>query len=415
MAQSGLDKNFFIKENYMKTMLQTKLGLIDKDIELICQTFNAEDGKFDLKKLFLYDNNDIKMYDVILFNEIIPKIKNKIKKSQINSYKEYKLKIFNNIDYLDINELFSKFNKLYNISLYNCLLLMKDEQFFSVEEFFNENNLKNEFKEKEYEPGLKLALIKLNEFFKKNTDKIKVFKEFDLDRNGKLSPDEFITALNSLENLELNDNQKYKILNLIDINNDGIIDINEFIKFINNLKNNIKDEGDFNINSILFKKKLDINKIIISDGSQSNNVTDRSIILNCINYNKNMLNKNNNNTFLNYIIILQEDLLNKNDNENIKNEFIKEDPINKGIISVKKFRNILQKKLLNIKKENFIHFINLANKGIKDESNKENDVRKINYQNFLKNLANFKFGQNGKIKNLKQSDNNDEIVLPRIN
>ena len=128
MEQTGLDKNFFIKENYMKTMLQTKLGLIDKDIELIFQTFNAEDGKFDLKKLFLYDNNDIKMYDVILFNEIIPKIKNKIKKSQINSYKEYKLKIFNNIDYLDINELFSKFNKLYNISLYNCLLLMKDEQ-----------------------------------------------------------------------------------------------------------------------------------------------------------------------------------------------------------------------------------------------------------------------------------------------
>ena len=415
MDQSGLDKNFFIKENYIKSMLQIKLGLIDKEIDFICQMFKAEEEKFDLKKLFLYDNEDIKMYDIILFDEIIPKIKNKINKSQINSYKEYKLKIFNNIDYLDITELFSKFNKLYHISLYNCLLLMKNDQFFSIEKFFSENNLKNEFKEKDYEPGLKLALIKLNDFFKKNNDKIKIFKEFDLDRNGKLSSDEFITALNSLENLELNDNQKYKILNLIDINNDGIIDINEFIKFINNLKNNIKDEGDFNINSILFKKKLDINKIIISDGSQSNNVTDRSIILNCINYNKNMLNKNNNNTFLNYIIILQEDLLNKNDNENIKNEFIKEDPINKGIISVKKFRNILQKKLLNIKKENFIHFINLANKGIKDESNKENDARKINYRNFLKNLANFKFGQKEKIKNLKQSDNNDEIVLPRIN
>ena len=342
----------------MKIMLETKLGFIERDIEIICQKFNAEEEKFDLKKLFLYENEEIKKYDNILSKEILPKIRKKIIQSKINSYKEYKQKFFNNIDYLDIVELFSKFNNLYHLSLYDCLLLMKNEQFFSTEKFFTENNLKSEFKEKDLEPALKLALIRLNEFFKKNTDKIKVFKEFDLDRNGKLSPDEFITALNSLENLELNDNQKYKILNLIDTNKDGIIDINEFIKFINGLKNNIKENEDFNINNILSKKKLDINKIIFSDGSQSKNITDRSIIQNCINYNKNMLNKNNN-AFLNYVIILQEDLLNKNDNENIKNEFIKEDPINKGIISVKKFKNILQKKLLNIKKENFIEFINL--------------------------------------------------------
>ena len=69
--------------------------------------------------------------------------------------------------------------------------------------------------------------------------------------------------------------------------------------------------------------------------------------------------------------------------------------------------------MLNIKKENFIEFINLANIGINDESNKENNNKKINYQNFLKNLCNFKYGQNNKIKNIKQS-NNDESVLPRI-
>ena len=416
--KSGLDKYFMLKESYIKSMLQTKLGFIDKDIELFCQKFYGEEEKFDLKKLFLYDNPDIKKYDIILYDEILPKIIKKINKSKISSYKEYKLKIFNNIDYLDICELFSKFNLLYNISLYNCLLLMKNDQFFSTEKFFTENNLKEEFKEKDFEPALKLALIRLNEYFKKNNDKIKIFKEFDLDRNGKLSSDEFITALNTLENLELNDNQKFKILNLIDINKDGNIDINEFIKFINNLKNNINEEGEINLNSVYPKKKIDINlSNINSETNQSNIITDRSIIQNNINYNKNIL-KNNNNTFLNYIIILQEDLLSKDNKDSLQNEFVKEDPINKGIISIKKFKNILKKKLFNIKKENFNELINLANKGIKDENNKENgngngDGR-INYQNFLKNLADYKFGKIDKIKNLKQSDN-AEIIFPKIN
>ena len=291
---------------------------------------------------------------------------------------------------------------------------MKNEQYFSTEKFFTENNLKSEFKEKDIEPALKLALIRLNEFFKKNTDKIKVFKEFDLDRNGKISSDEFIIALNSFENLELNDNQKYKILNLIDINKDGQIDINEFIKFINNLKNNINDEGEFNLNVITQKKKIDLNlSNINSELNQSNIITDRSMIQNNINYNKNIL-KQNNDTFLNYVIILQEGLLEKNNNDNIQNDFIKEDPMNNGIISQKKFKDILKKNLFNIKKENFNDFINLANKGMKDESNKENEGGKINYQNFLKNLANFKYNKNKKNKNLKQSDN-EEIILPKIN
>ena len=227
-----------------------------------------------------------------------------------------------------------------------------------------------------------------------------------------ISSDEFITALNSFENLNLNDSQKYKILNLVDTNNDGIIDINEFIKFVNDLKNNINEEGEINLNSILFKKKLNlnINKIMKSEGSQSNLITDRSQIQNNINYNKNIL-KQNNDIFLNYIIILQEDLLYKNDNDNIEKEFKNEDPVNKGIISVKKFKNILKKKLLNIKNDIINKFIELANKGIKNEDNKENKTEKINYQNFLINLASFKFNQND---NVKQSTNED-IILPKIN
>ena len=147
-----------------------------------------------------------------------------------------------------------------------------------------------------------------------------------------------------------------------------------------------------------------------SEGSQSNLITDRSQIQNNINYNKNIL-KQNNDIFLNYIIILQEDLLYKNDNDNIEKEFKNEDPVNKGIISVKKFKNILKKKLLNIKNDIINKFIELANKGIKNEDNKENKTEKINYQNFLINLASFKFNQND---NVKQSTNED-IILPKIN
>ena len=404
IEKSNLDKNFTIKENYIRNLLKTKFKLIKVDIDLICQTFNSEEDKFDLKKFFLYENEDLKKYDIILYDEILPEIKEKIKKSKIYSYKEYKLKVFNNIDYLDICELYSKFNELYDISLYNCLLLMKEETFFSTEKFFSETNLKEEFKIKDIEPSLKLTLIRLNEFFKKNNDKIKVFKEFDLDRNGKLSSDEFITALNSLDNLNLNDNQKYKILNLIDINKDGKIDINEFIKFINNLKNNINNEGEININSTLFKKKISINNNTSSEVDQSNIITERSQIQNNINYNKNILKKNND-IFLNYIIILQESLF----NDSLEKELNKKDSNNKGIISEKIFKNIIKNKLVNIKMKNLQKIIDLANKGINNEENKENEIGIINYKNFLKNLSNYRFNNK-----LNQSDNED-VILPKIN
>ena len=399
--QSNLDKNFTISENYIRDLLKTKFNFISQDIDLICSNFNEEEEKFNIRKLFLYENEDIKNYDIILYDEILPKIRKKINKSKINSYKEYKLKIFNNIDYLDISELYSKFNKLYNISLYNCLLIIKEENYFSTEKFFSETNLKDEFKVKDIELGLKISLNKLNEFFKNNKDKIKVFKEFDLNRDGKLSKDEFVTALNSLENLELNDNQKYKILNLIDTNKDGNIDINEFLKFIKNLdlnSNNINNTN--NINSTLFKKKVNFVDIESDDKTQ---------IQKNINYNKNKLKQNGNNALLNYVIILQENILYKKDNDSLENEFKKESQ-NNELISEKKFRNILKKKLVNIKKENLNKLIELIYNE-KDDENKENESGKINYQIFLKNLINFKFN---KEKNIKAKDNED-IILPNIN
>ena len=407
VIQSGLNKNCLIKEKYFKTMLQTKFNFIDKDINYICRLFkNEEEEKFNLKKFFLYENEDIKKYNIIVNDEILPTIKNEIKKSNYNSYKQYKSKIFNNIDYLDIFELYSKFNSLYGISLYNCLLLMKSEQFFSTEKFFLENNLKNEFQYQDYDPSLKLAFSRLNEFFKKNTDKIKVFKEFDLDKNGKLSSEEFIISLNSLPNLNLNDSQKFKILDFIDINKDGKIDIQEFIKFINNIKNNINENGEITSSIPLIRKKINIKENEI----ENNNLAERNIIKNNINYNKNILKKNQDNDFLNYIIILQEDIL-KNENESLEKEFFKEDPFNKGFISENKFKIILKQKLLNIKGGNIEKFINLANSELKEGHNKENETKIIYYHNFLKNLSEYRFD---KKKNMISNQNN-KINLPKIN
>ena len=406
VIQSGLQKNFLIKEKYFKTMLQTKLNFIEKDINVIYSFFkDEEEEKFNLKKFFLYENNDIKKYKIILNDEILPNIRKKIKNSKYNSYKLYKSKIFNNIDYLDIYELYMKFNNLYGISLYNCLLLMENEQFFSTEKFFTENNLKNEFQCTDYEPSLKLALSRLNDFFKKNNDKIKVFKEFDLDRNGKLSSEEFIIALNSLENLNLNDCQKFKILDIIDINKDGKIDIQEFIKFINNIENTINENGEITP-SINFKKK----KIRIKENEiENNNMVEKNLIKNNINYNKNILRQNEDNDFLNYIIILQEDLL-KNEDETLIKEFQIEDPVNKGFISVKKFKNILKKKLLNIKGGKIEKLISLANFGLKEESNKEDETKVIYYHNFLKNLSEFRFDKKG-----SNESTQNNIYLPKIN
>ena len=138
---------------------------------------------------------------------------------------------------------------------------------------------------------------------------------------------------------------------------------------------------------------------------------DKNQIKNNINYNKNSL-KNNRNTFLNYIIILQEDLL-KNDNDSIEKQFKKEDPINKGIININKFKSILKKKLLNIKKEIFEKFVMLANKGIKGENNNENENIKINYPNFLINISKFRFNDINDKDNLKIIDDS-QLILPKI-
>ena len=104
------------------------------------------------------------------------------------------------------------------------------------------------FSEKEYDPTLKIALTRLFDYFQSHKDIIELFKTYDSNNDGFLLNYEFITALNSFSELELNDNQKYQVLNLADKNKNSRININEFVSFIRNLKNN--DNSD-----LLLKRK----------------------------------------------------------------------------------------------------------------------------------------------------------------
>ena len=120
--------------------------------------------------------------------------------------------------------------------------------------------------------------------------------------------------------------------------------------------------------------------------------------------------KKNNNDFLNYVIILQESLLK---NDSLEKEFLNEDPMNKGYISVNKFKTILKNKLLNIKSGNIDKFINLANNGLDESDNKENEKESkiIHYNNFIKNLYDFRYDRKGN----NFVNPNSMINLPKIN
>ena len=61
-------------------------------------------------------------------------------------------------------------------------------------------------------------MSKLNEYFQSKKDKLKLFKLYDTNKDGYLSPEEFITALNSFQNLQINVSQNTQILKFVDKN-----------------------------------------------------------------------------------------------------------------------------------------------------------------------------------------------------
>ena len=417
---SKLQKNFSISEKYIKSLLITHFNFNDDETDELCNHFQSEEGKFDLKAFFEFDPKNERNIPIILEDDVIPRIQNHIMKSIYKSYKEYKRHLFKN-DFLDICELYLIFNELYNLSLYHCLVIIigYKEQYLNLEKFFKETNLKNSFPSKELEPALILAIIRLNEFieekYKNNkSDKLKIFKGFDTNKDGILSTEEFFNALNSIEGLNLNENQKHKLYNFADSNNDGKINASEFLNLIKNVKNYLNDEDEMNAplpaswnNKNINEEKKFIPKVLEKD---------ISVIKTNYKYNTKKIKNLKKNNFLSCLVKLQLDLIdNYYSFECMENDFLTADKNNEGYVSGKMFKIILQKRIINIDDkivELFIKFSEDDDNKEKEEDeneeeeddeskNKVEDIRnkKVNYKIFLNKLAEHKINEIKKEEN----------------
>ena len=405
--ECDLKKDFSINEKYIRILLNKSFDYIDEDIDVFCNYFRSDLNRFNLQKFFCFDKIIKNSLNVIIIEEIIPKITEQITKSGINNYRQYKLKNFKS-DLLTINEVFNIFNNLYNLTLFHCLCIINDEQYLSIEKFFEEYELKELFMEKEYEPILKTAIMKLNDYFEEHKDKLKLFKEIDLDKNGLLSKEEFITLLNSLEGLNLEDNQKYKLLKVADKNKDGKINPKEFLSFIKTSKYLSDSTSITQMNSTfpVINKSIAINNTSFT----KRYLEDKSLIEKNLEINKSLYKGRNG--FLNTIIILQEDILENFFNfDCMEQDFKIADIENNGRVTYFKFNSILKKRLFQLKDSNFIRMIKFADEGLEPNLiNELNGNKVIDYKNFLKNLVHY----NEQGKNKKEWEE-DEIIIEQNN
>ena len=386
VEECNLKKDFTIKEEYMKKILNKNFDYTEEEISIFCNFFRFEEYKFNLKKFFLYDKETQNNKDIILNEEIIPKIKEHILHSNILNFRQYRLKYFK-VDFLTINEVYLKFSNLYNLTLFHSLLIVIDNQYLSIDKFFKDYELKDLFPEKEYDPTLKTTILRLNTYFEEHKDKLKIFKEIDIDKNGVLSKEEFITLLNSMEDLNLEDNQKYKLLTVADKSKNGKINSKEFLSFIKSAKylsdsamiNEIKSNF-YNIN----KKNLYTNSKFIPRFLNDITVVEKNLEIN-----KKLFTEEN--RFLNAIIILQKDIFNNfYKYDSIEQDFNIADSEKTGKVSFFKFNSILKKRLFTLKDKNFKKFIDLAYEALdKDFIESLKNEKMIDYKNFLNNLVNY--------------------------
>ena len=409
VEECNLKKDFTIKEEYMKKILNKNFDYTEEEIDTFCNFFRFEEYKFNLKKFFLYDKETQNNKDIIIKEEIMPKIKEHILNSNILNFRQYRLKYFN-VDFLTINEVYLKFSNLYNLTLFHSLLIVIDNQYLSIDKFFKDYELKDLFPEKEYDPTLKTIIIRLNSYFEEHKDKLKIFKEIDMDKNGVLSKEEFITLLNSMEDLNLEDNQKYKLLAVADKNKDGKINSKEFLSFIKSAKY-LSDSSMINENKSNFHN---INKKILYANSKfiPRFLNDITVVERNLEINKELFTEEN--SFLIAIIILQKDIFNNFYKfDSIEQDFNIADNEKTGKVSFFKFNSILKKRLFTLKDKNFQKFIDLAYKGLdKDFIESLKNEKMIDYKNFLNNLVNYH--EDNKEQKSWESDKNAFVSVANI-
>ena len=272
-----LDNNYGnINTDTMKTLFENKLQLKEYDKYILLRTFsNPNLIIFDLlsftKKINQYSNYKLEI------NDIIETIKSKsenyyiFKESKMNikdfhnnlntyynmslyenillfiEYVNNKNNKFKNTSELDI-DYFTTFNNIEDSTEPNnqdSLINLQNEELYQSNKLLNNYNKKlKQLKTKEIKENLieKQRNEKIMNIFHKFAFKIKVkakgdldsfFEEFDINKNGLISKDEFLILLNSFD--EFNEYEKISMIKYASQNNFDEIPIRKLINIINSV------------------------------------------------------------------------------------------------------------------------------------------------------------------------------------
>ena len=385
-----LEDTVTCKNVFMESLLK-KLNFEEFDVETIVKAFIFRfEGsiiyeQFDLKKFCKYINKYCNKSKFNLEIDVIQKIKDKIMNSNCVSFRSFVNTYFKGKYYFSFIELYTAFTNIGNISLYDIILTFGDNQKFDMTKFFNENHLNELFSIESFDPSLKLSLKKLYEYFSSRENKEQLFKKFDLDNNQLLEKEEFIKALKSCRDLNLSDKHIESIVNVADRNKDNIINPAEFLSFLDTLKDNLELENmDSEVKKSIIASKKPFKSKVIKD-------TDINSMKENLSVNNKYSIEHPDNKFINYIVILQEDLIKNYQNTNsIEYEFSKYDVKKNGILQNDKLDFVLKTKLMFFDKSISNKFSSLAEKGLKPSERADFIMNnQFNYLNFIKNLTEY--------------------------
>ena len=425
----NLDNNYGkIKTEIMKKIFENNLPLKEIDVYILLRYFSNENLLlFDLllftDKINLYSN-----YNIDIEN-LIDKIKNQ---SETN--------FFFTVIKMNLLEFHENLNLNYEMSLYENIILFnkyvndKENQFknnleLDLNYFTSINNIENNKDEKESTENLKNEEFyqsqkllqnqilrnkknkkkksrEKNKIKQKNQKAINVFRkfaykiqikskgdldsyfeEYDLNKNGLISRDEFLNILNNFD--DLNEHEKKLMLNFISKNNLDNIQIRKLINIINSiqfdekelelLKEEIEKEKNKFISIINFKE-LQFNYL-------ENKRNTHELKNKISNQNK-------------YLYILQKNLYyGYKDNKTTEKSFF--DIANKTqskVITKIEFSSILNDELKNIKDFNYnsqAFFDYCIDNSYLNSNSEINELLKeknlVPYEGFISYLVNFKF------------------------
>ena len=390
-----LEDNITCKNVYMESLLK-KLKFDENDLETIVNAFVYRfEGsiiyeQFDLKKFCKYINKYCNKSKFNLEIDVLEKIKDKIMNSNCVSFRSFINTYCKGKYNFSFIELYEAFTNIGNITLYDIILTFDDNQKFDMTKFFEENDLNELFSIESFDPSLKLSLKKLYEYFSSRENKEHLFNKFDLDKNQMLEKEEFIKALKSCRDLNLSDKHIESIVNVADRNKDNIINPAEFLSFLETLKDNLElDNMNSEVKQSIIASKKPFKSKVIKD-------TDINSIKENLSVNNKYSIEHPNNKFINYIVILQEDLIKNYQNTNsIEYEFSKYDVKKNGILQYDKLDFVLKIKLLFFDKSISKKFSSLAEKGLKPNEKADFIMNhQFNYLHFIKNLIEYNIIKN---------------------